>query len=110
MVDENLTWVDHITTVANKLSKNLGLLYKAKNYVNKKSMVSLHYSFIHSYLNYGNIAWCSTSIAKLKKLASKQKQALQTILIPTLELESRSKQIMKKRFEYLTARYIYIMH
>ena len=110
LVDENLTWVDHITTVANKLSKNLGLLYKAKNYVNKKSMVSLHYSFIHSYLNYGNIAWCSTSIAKLKKLASKQKQAPQTILIPTLELESRSKQIMKKRFEYLTARYIYIMY
>ena len=41
LVDENLTWIDHITLVENKLSKNLGLLHKAKNYLNKKSMVSL---------------------------------------------------------------------
>ena len=30
LVDENLTFVDHITTVENKTSKNVGLLYKAK--------------------------------------------------------------------------------
>ena len=41
-------------------------------------MVSLYYSFIYSYLNYGNITWCSMSITKHKKLASKQKQAPQT--------------------------------
>ena len=95
-VDENLTCIDHITLVENKLSKNLGLLHKAKNYLNKKSMVSLYYSFIHSYLNYGNIAWCSTSMTKLKKLLSKQKQALRTIPIPTSQSESRSKQIMRE--------------
>ena len=50
-------------------------------------MVSLYYSFIHSYLNYGNIAWCSTSMTKLKKLLSKQKQALRTIPIPTSQSE-----------------------
>ena len=95
LVDENLTWVDHITTVENKLSRNVGLLYKAKNYINKKLMVNLYYSIIYSYSNYANIAWCSTSITKLKKLASKQKQALPTIPILTLESEWR-KQIMKK--------------
>ena len=56
LVDENLTWIDHITLVENTLSRNLGLLHKAKIYLNIKSMVSLYYSFIHSYLNYGNIA------------------------------------------------------
>ena len=70
LVDENLIWVDHITIVESKLSKNLGLLYKVKNYLDKKSTVSLYYSFIPSYLNYGNIALCSTSTRKLKKLAS----------------------------------------
>ena len=30
--------------------KNLGLLYKAKHYVNKESLVMLYYSFIHTYL------------------------------------------------------------
>ena len=59
-------------------------------------MVSLYYSFIHSYLNYGNIAWCSASMEKLKKLLSKQKQALRTISIPTSQSKSRSKQIMRE--------------
>ena len=96
MVDENRTWIDHITLVENKLSKNLGFLHKAKKYLNKKSMVNLYYSFIHSYLNYGNIAWCSTSMTKLKKLLSKQKQALRTIPVPTSQFESHSKQIMRE--------------
>ena len=34
---------------------------------------------IHSYLNYGNIVWASTSTTKLKKQASKQKQALRIL-------------------------------
>ena len=41
LVDENLTWIDHITLVENKLSKNLGLLHKAKNYLNKKSCLKV---------------------------------------------------------------------
>ena len=42
-------------------------------------MKKLYFSFLHSYLNYGNIAWASTTRTKLKKLASKQKQALRLI-------------------------------
>ena len=30
MVDENLTWNNHIHKLENKLSKNIGLLYRAK--------------------------------------------------------------------------------
>ena len=56
LVDENITWVDHITTAENKLSKNVGLLYKAKNYLNKKPIINLYYSIRDSYLNYGNVA------------------------------------------------------
>ena len=59
-------------------------------------MVSLYYSFTHSYLKYGNITWCSTSMTKLKKLLSTQKQALRTITIRTSQSESRSKQIMRE--------------
>ena len=34
---------------------------------------------MHSYLNYGNIVWANKSRAKLKKLASKQKQTLRVV-------------------------------
>ena len=42
-------------------------------------MKSLYFSFIHSYLTYVNVVWCTTSINKTKKLFSKQKQARKII-------------------------------
>ena len=81
LVDEHLSWTDHINILENKLSKNLGLLYKSKHFLNASGMKSLYYSFYHSYLNYWNIAWCSTSMAKIKKSYSKQKQAIKALSI-----------------------------
>ena len=78
MVDEHLNWKDHINIIENKLSKNLGLLHKAKQFLNAKAMKSLYFSFIHRFLTYGNIVWCSTSKNKTKKLLSKQKQAIKS--------------------------------
>ena len=73
LVDEHLSWIDHINTLDNELSKNLGLLYKAKPFLNVKAIKSIYFSFFHSYLTYGNIVWCGTSVTKLKKIFSKQK-------------------------------------
>ena len=42
-------------------------------------MTTLYFSFFHSYLNYGNIAWASTTKSKLRKIASQQRQAVNTI-------------------------------
>ena len=78
-IDENINWTQHITLTENKMAKQLGILYKARPYLNQKSMISLYYSFFHTYLNYGNIAWASTSKTKLKKLYSQQKQAVKTV-------------------------------
>ena len=41
------------------------------------------------------MAWCSTFITKLKKIASKERQALQAIPFPTVESELKDKQVMK---------------
>ena len=68
MVDEHLNCKDHINVVENKLSKNLVVLNKAKKFLNAKTMKSIYYSFIHSYLTYGNVVWCSTSTNKTKKI------------------------------------------
>ena len=57
-------------------AKNLGLLYKAKFYVNKESLVMLYYFFIHTYTNYGNIAWGSTNRTNLEKINIKRKYSV----------------------------------
>ena len=66
LIDEHLTWKENITVIENKVSKNLGLLHKARWVLDSTALKNLYFSFIHSYLSYGNILWASTSTAKLK--------------------------------------------
>ena len=63
----------------NKISKNIGILFKARPFLNKKSLLSLYYSYIHSYINYGSVSWGSTCRTNLKKINSQQKHALRII-------------------------------
>ena len=80
LLDENLTWRKHIELIENKVSKNLGILYKVKSLLNQECLKSIYFSFIHSYINYANIAWSSTNRSKLVKLFNKQKHASRLIL------------------------------
>ena len=77
--DENQYWKEHIEYIESKIAKNIGLLYKAKPYVDEHSLLPLHQSYIHSYINYGNIAWESTTRTNLKKIYSQQKHAIRIV-------------------------------
>ena len=55
IIDENITWNKHIELVENKISKNIGILYRASHYLDKKSLKSIYFSFIHNYVIYCNI-------------------------------------------------------
>ena len=58
-------------------------------------MKSLYFSFIHSYLTYGNVAWCSTSMNKTTKLFDKQKQAMKKIQMAAIHAHLNSDEKMK---------------
>ena len=60
----------------NRIAKNKGLIYKAKPYLNKGSLLGLYFSYIHSYINYANLVWGSTLRTYLRKINSQQKHAL----------------------------------
>ena len=56
LVDEHLTWKEHTTVIENKVSKNLGILYRARRVLDSSTAFKkLCFSFIRSYLNYGII-------------------------------------------------------
>ena len=78
-LDENLTWKEHIRYTENKIAKNIGLMYKAKHYLDKKSLLTLYYPYVHTYVNYANIAWGSTNRTNLKKINSQQKHAIRIV-------------------------------
>jgi hypothetical protein len=79
ILDENVTWREHIRTIEDKISKNIGILYRAKHLLNQNCLKILYFSLIHCYINYANIAWCSSNVSKIKKLLNKQKHAVRII-------------------------------
>ena len=61
------------------VSKSIGIMYKFRNILSKRLMDQLYFSFIHSYLNYANIAWASTNKSNLISLYRHQKHAIRII-------------------------------
>ena len=59
-----MSWIDHVKTVENKIAENIDV----SQFLNEDSLKTVYFSYIHSYLNYANIAWASTYATKLKRL------------------------------------------
>ena len=52
IVDDQLKWKQHIDYIKNKISKSIGIIYKARNYVNRHTLRNLYYTFVYPYLIY----------------------------------------------------------
>ena len=81
MLDEHISWIDHVRTVENKIVKNIGLLYRISQFLNEDSLKTVYFLYIHSYLNYANIAWVSIYATKLKRVYLKQKHAVRIVFL-----------------------------
>ena len=63
----------------NKISKGLGIIYKARRLLNENTLKTLYYSFIYPYLHYCIIAWGNTYISYLDGLFKIQKRVIRMI-------------------------------
>ena len=70
LLAENLIWTEHIKRTEKKIAKNLGLLYKARPFLERNVLLALNYSYIPTYINYSNVAWGSTCRTNVKKINS----------------------------------------
>ena len=57
IIDVKFNWIEHITYIKNKISKAIGIMYKARQYLNKSSLVNLYYSYVYPYLTYCVEVW-----------------------------------------------------
>ena len=56
MLDEHIAWNDHIHAIEKKLAKNIGLLCRVRQFLDKESLKTICLSYIHSYFNYAKFA------------------------------------------------------
>ena len=78
-IDSHLTWDRHCNKVANIISRNNGMLNRAKNRVPAPSLKILYSSFILPHLQYGLAAWGGCSGQNKKRIVMIQKRAIRTI-------------------------------
>ena len=88
ILDEHLTWIPHITNVARKVSKTVGVMYKASFCLSKRSLITLYYSLLYPYLQYCVSVWGSTYPSNLNRIFMLQKERyvllLNNLLMPKL--------------------------
>ena len=78
-IDQHLTWKTHVNFIAAKISKSVGLLYKAKCYLPSKSLLTLYYALIYPYLTYCNFIWACTYVTNMQRIYLLQKRAVRVI-------------------------------
>ena len=60
IIDHKLNWVQHITYVKNKIAKGIGIMYKARRFLNKAWFTNLYHTYIYPYLLlYWDLGNCS---------------------------------------------------
>ena len=79
IIDENLTWKNHIDAITKTISRNIGMMSKLKHFLPKSILYTLYCSLILPYINYGILIWGSTNKMYLNKILKLQKWAIRTI-------------------------------
>ena len=86
-IDESLTWNEHISDIALKLNQVKAMLYKVREFVNTRALISVFHAIFDCHLNYANIVW-SQNNSYLNRLFLLQKKALVLVLNPEMLIQT----------------------
>ena len=57
ILDDQFRWHEHINFLKTKLSRALGMLYKIRNFVERKTLILVMHSIFVTHIRYGIICW-----------------------------------------------------
>ena len=76
LFDQHLKWKAHISNISKKISRNIGILYRLRRFVDLSLMKNLYYSIIYSHLVYGIEVWGSACQTALHPIVILQKKTV----------------------------------
>ena len=81
IIDENLTWRDHIINIQKKTGTGLHMLKTVKQHVNKDTVLleMIYNAIVSSHLNYCDIVWDNCGVTLLNKLQKIQNRGARVI-------------------------------
>ena len=79
LIDEKLTWKNHLQKVRGKLASGCWALHRLKNYVNRQTLMMVYFGLIYQTLQYCVSCWGSASQCHLEPLNVLHRRAIRTI-------------------------------
>ena len=76
ILDDTISFQEHRLYIANKISKNIGILSKLRRILPEKELFMLYNSLILPYIQYCITSWASVGKTKLEPIHKLQKKAL----------------------------------
>ena len=79
LVDEHLTWEEHINGISKRISRSIGIITLLRSSMDIDLLVNLYYSLVYSHLIYGIHVWGSACQTELEKIQVLQNKAVRVI-------------------------------
>ena len=74
VIDEFLTWYNHLDLVAKKMIKCAAIISRIRHYTTLNSLKLIYYALVYPYLINGNLIWGNTYKSRIQKLMKIQKK------------------------------------
>ena len=81
-IDYNISWKTHITNISENIKRRIGILSKLRYFLSTKTLLSLYYALVESFLNYCIIPWGKTYQTTLQPI--KRSQHIQKMHTPSV--------------------------
>ena len=79
IIDNRLSWSQHINYIKNKIAKSIGILCKARKFLYTTTLVTLYNCFIYPYIIYGVEVWGTASDCYVQQILKLQKRSVRVI-------------------------------
>ena len=77
-----MSWIQHVAYVKNKVAKGISIMFKARTYLDRRSLINLYNANINSYLIYCVESWINPPKCHLDKKYISQKIIVMLITFP----------------------------
>ena len=84
MIDDQLSFKQHISFVCFRISRNTGIFFKLRRFLPLQQLKQLYYYLIYPYISYAIVAWGSSCKSHLQKLQTKHNHLFRAIFFATL--------------------------
>jgi hypothetical protein len=107
IIDEHLTWDNHIKYTTSKLAKIIGILCKARHKLDRKALLMLYNTLVLPHITYCLIIWGKTYDKHIKRVQVAQNKMLRII---TLSEYRASAQPLFAKLKLMTVEQLYKYH